>query len=211
LGFVARVPKYSPSVCRRIVATTALISYLFSAIGVPVPLPATPTKSGPAFFCQNRPCGCTSASDCWDHCCCSTPEERLAWSRANGVEPPAGFVVKAGGWNQARKRDCERDQADPGSNDCCCGKKASRCCDKDSTRSSDRLTWVAGITARKCRGDDSVWLTTGVAPVPVSATIWQPNWLCLGVLCSVDDQISLLPSSPAEPPPRRACSDSVAV
>jgi hypothetical protein len=37
---------------------------------------------------MNHRCGCQSAQQCWDNCCCLSPAERLAWARAHGVDPP---------------------------------------------------------------------------------------------------------------------------
>jgi len=39
------------------------------------------------FPCQDKPCGCNSAKQCFSSCCCHTPKELLAWARANGLEP----------------------------------------------------------------------------------------------------------------------------
>jgi hypothetical protein len=40
------------------------------------------------FPCEDHACGCMSAEECWNHCCCMTPEQRLAWAEANHVQPP---------------------------------------------------------------------------------------------------------------------------
>ena len=41
------------------------------------------------FPCQNCPCGCKSAEQCWAACCCFTPAERFAWAKKKGVTPPS--------------------------------------------------------------------------------------------------------------------------
>ncbi|MDQ3331360.1 MAG: hypothetical protein M3552_12015 [Planctomycetota bacterium] len=50
-----------------------------------------PGLSGGAFPCQGHGCGCQSANDCWFGCCCMSPAQRLAWAKANQIEPPAGL------------------------------------------------------------------------------------------------------------------------
>jgi hypothetical protein len=36
---------------------------------------------------MNKPCGCTTAAQCFTKCCCNTPAETLAWARGRDVEP----------------------------------------------------------------------------------------------------------------------------
>ena len=47
-----------------------------------------------AFPCQNRPCGCKNADQCWSSCCCFSDAEKLAWAKANGVKLPDWFREK---------------------------------------------------------------------------------------------------------------------
>ena len=37
------------------------------------------------FPCMNKPCGCMSAKQCFQRCCCHTPDETLAWAKRHGV------------------------------------------------------------------------------------------------------------------------------
>src|SRR5262245_50542738 len=87
---------------RRILfVATSLLGYLFAAIGFPIP--SRPVKDwSVAFPCQDRPCGCQSAAQCWENCCCFSREEHLAWAKAHHVEPPAGY--SEGGWSNQPKR-----------------------------------------------------------------------------------------------------------
>jgi hypothetical protein len=63
-------------------------------MGVPIELPVAIDTSTP-FPCQHHRCGCASASQCWQQCCCYTEEEKLAWAHAHGVVPPEHLVAKA--------------------------------------------------------------------------------------------------------------------
>src|SRR5262245_10911617 len=73
---------------RRALLALTLAGHLVATFGVP--LPASNGKdSSTAYPCQNRPCGCGSAAECWaGDCCCFTLEQKLDWAEANSVEPP---------------------------------------------------------------------------------------------------------------------------
>src|SRR5437016_1785557 len=89
---------------RRITAGLALAAYLVATIGFPIPAPAGKDRSAP-FPCQDHACGCRSAEQCWQHCCCFSHAEKLAWAQTNGVEPPsyAEQPVEEG-WHTVRLR-----------------------------------------------------------------------------------------------------------
>jgi hypothetical protein len=65
----------------------ALAGYLIAVTGFPVPAAAA-KRAGIPFPCQNNPCGCQTAEQCWSGCTCLTPEQRWAWAREHNVEPP---------------------------------------------------------------------------------------------------------------------------
>lgn len=62
-------------------------------VGIPLPMPGHKPVTGEAFPCQDSPCGCASAAQCWDKCCCNDDQEKLAWAEANGVAPP-DFLIQ---------------------------------------------------------------------------------------------------------------------
>lgn len=66
----------------------ALAGVLASSLGI-VFVPATRQDSSQAFPCQGGSCGCSTAAQCWQSCCCTTVAERLAWAKTHGVKPPA--------------------------------------------------------------------------------------------------------------------------
>jgi hypothetical protein len=76
---------------RDVIVVLTLVSHLMVTFGFPLPAPGRKSKDASRPYpCQNRPCGCFSAEQCWaGDCCCFTLEEKLAWADANGVEPPA--------------------------------------------------------------------------------------------------------------------------
>lgn len=78
---------------KRLVGMLLLACMAFLIVGIP--LPASKLKStSEAFPCQNRPCGCNSAAQCWDKCCCHSDEEKIAWANENGVTPPLFLVAR---------------------------------------------------------------------------------------------------------------------
>ena len=73
---------------RRLITAVALAAYLGSVWGYPLPQFAAVDASTP-FPCQHHRCGCQSAAQCWNNCCCFTPAQRLAWAHEHQVEIPA--------------------------------------------------------------------------------------------------------------------------
>ncbi|MCU0719062.1 MAG: hypothetical protein MUC83_05115 [Pirellula sp.] len=50
---------------------------------------------GENYPCKGNLCGCQTAQQCWTSCCCTTPEERLAWAIKNNVTPPVYAVLSS--------------------------------------------------------------------------------------------------------------------
>jgi hypothetical protein len=184
---------------RRTVAVLALGSYLAAAFGLPVSL--SPAKSArQPFPCQNQPCGCRSAEECWQHCCCYTPEERWAWARAHHVQPPAyAEPPTAAGWRTSREGDAECA--------CCAQKRQARppsCCQTAASKEKRRtpLRWPVGVSPLPCRGGSSAWVSAGAVLPPPRPLVWQP-WLApLGWISSADPFAAEFALIPPDPPPR---------
>ena len=65
------------------------------AFSLNIPTPVVVHKDAEvAFPCQDRPCGCQNANQCWDSCCCFSDAEKMSWARANKVSPPAWFLER---------------------------------------------------------------------------------------------------------------------
>lgn len=47
-----------------------------------------------AFMCQDHACSCRNAGNCWNHCCCFSRTEKLAWAQKNKVQPPETFLAE---------------------------------------------------------------------------------------------------------------------
>src|ERR1051326_338719 len=84
---------------QKLVRALTLLAYLLTAL--PIPVSATTAREvGTPFPCQGHSCGCQTAEQCWRGCCCFSPEEKLAWARSHGIQPPE-YAQSAGGpgWN----------------------------------------------------------------------------------------------------------------
>ncbi|MEX0713562.1 MAG: hypothetical protein WD278_14490, partial [Pirellulales bacterium] len=67
-------------------ALFALLVHLGATVGVPLPGAPAKDRSRP-FPCMDRRCGCHSAGECRESCCCFSDEEKLAWARRHQVDP----------------------------------------------------------------------------------------------------------------------------
>jgi hypothetical protein len=73
---------------QRLGATLTLAGYLAATFGIPLPAPAIRKNATVPFPCQDHPCGCQTAEQCWTRCCCMTAEERWEWAAAHNIQPP---------------------------------------------------------------------------------------------------------------------------
>jgi hypothetical protein len=213
-----------PALTRKLLASAVLISYLATATGLPLPILPDKDRSQP-FPCQNHACGCQSAQDCWHHCCCFTPEEKRAWAREHGMEVPS--YAEAGtpqGWNTVRLRDREQNQTKGQGNcascedrrtkvrtkceQCACRHKgqsapASAQLPKQAQKGSKiRVGLTVGLSALRCRGLSTQWVSTGgVVPSPACLT-WTAYWPLVERLAYSNGSAFAVPSHPPDPPPR---------
>lgn len=92
----------------RCVAGLLAAATAYTSVGV-VLLPVdVRVATGDAYPCQGGSCGCQSAAQCWQNCCCHTDSEKVAWAQAHGVVPPAFVVERAKLETKAAKPACCR-------------------------------------------------------------------------------------------------------
>ena len=107
----------------RVIGLCCVFAYVVAATGA-IPLPrigawlAGVTGSGEAYPCAGHGCGCHSAQDCLEHCCCYTPAERLAWAKARKLPRAVAAVeeVVCGAPDEAEEGAAEA----PVANRSCC-------------------------------------------------------------------------------------------
>ena len=199
---------------RRLAVTLALSGYLVVTVGIP--LPAYVDKDhGMPFPCQHHACGCATARQCWQSCCCYTPKEKLAWAYANHVQPPAHLVAEVAAADVHGTSHCAVHAGElPGR--CCAQRKASSTevaehCDYDGHADASchdyeahavGVTLVIGELARQCRGMAELWCASGAVLPPPAAIGWQFQWNVVEWVALDGDRLPTGERSPPVPPPR---------
>ena len=201
---------------RRAISALTLLGYLAAVAGIP--LPAAPLRDNTEPFpCQGHACGCRNAAECWHHCCCFTPEARVAWAQAHHVAVP-DFLQQMVAARSRERANCTADDPEDSPcpacakrhaahksehEDCCCHTGG---CEKCTENHTPGRGWQSGIAALQCRGFSMLWLSTGAAlPLRPSAA-WAPASPPGDWLCSVDRQAPHVLFDPPDPPPRLAGS-----
>jgi hypothetical protein len=220
---------YRQPLARQICACVALLCYLATAIGIP--LPSLPRKDHSQLFpCQDHPCGCQTAEQCWQHCCCFSPEERFAWAEAHKVVPPAyAERPTAQGWQNARLRDrtaeegsaCDRCATREICQTCsaparksCCDRRQEvvSCCSEKASPSTTRPKqpahshWKIGFSRLHCQGMTSLWVSVGAVVPPPAPPEWTDSSLPLSWLSHRNDSPLPHTLTPPDPPPRGSCA-----
>lgn len=193
---------------RRLIALGVLMSIVFALLPMVWSVPERhhdKDRSTP-FPCQNRPCGCRTAEQCWKKCCCFTNAQKVAWANQQGIRPPAAVLTAAIRETKSEARTVAS---------CCAGRASTKktCssaggCEMpaasrplDRTSASSRI--VIGAFYQQCSGTDWGWLVTPsllvcsvecvVVPAPVPMTDCAPPG---------SDRLSSRVVEPPVPPPR---------
>ena len=127
---------------RRTLSCAMLLVYVFTSGGLPLPVLLVKDQSQP-FPCQTRRCGCASAEQCAQRCCCFSAEEKQAWFASHSTASP---------WPSVRKT-------------------TSGCCEKSLdgrtvSQQSTSTVWIDPNDARHCGGELGVWVGTCDAVLP---------------------------------------------
>jgi hypothetical protein len=216
----------------RSVVWLALGCHLLIASGLPLAVPRAPAgddaptrvtkdRSRP-FPCMDKPCGCATAEQCFAHCCCHTPAQRLAWAKAHRVEPavlaalerrvaaqakaPAGCCATA---DEASPCCTETDDVDLEAPDVC---RDYRSLAADPVAPSgdtgepepraQRTVILRDMLA--CGGIVTAWLTCGAALPPPPRITFPVGGACVGVVLPGDDVAPSVSVDLSTPPPRAA-------
>jgi len=192
------------------------------------PLPVLIAKDySVPYPCQDRACGCQSADECWQSCCCFNDDEKIAWANANGIQPPEWFRAR----ESARESNDGNLQAQVESKTAClckttpsqekekkvllcCGgtpvtSSANNSCGCSSAVASGKKTAVKSTSKtllsmeqyRSCRGLAAMFAHLPPAIVPLAKT--SDSELAVGPLAIRLPRLSSLSSCPPTPPPKR--------
>jgi len=208
--FSRRHTFWHSATARRLIGLVLLLSVCASFVPLPVGPAASPgekDRSEP-FPCQDRPCGCRSAQQCWKKCCCFTNEQKLAWAKKNRVKVPDVVLSQIAAKKKLALASSGLCQA-PGSSEkvSCCeehrpeehdGEPAAK---KESKKS---VNYQIGILVQQCQGEGPYWSSLPWCIVPQSIE------LSISVILIQEAPVFTLtlPAdvcfSPPVPPPRQA-------
>ncbi len=170
----------------KIVVGLTALSFFMSGIGMPLPAPRFKDKSV-AFPCQDHACGCGSAEQCWQHCCCFTVQERWAWAWDHSIAPPA-YAEQLPGQ--------EADSGNEAHVQCCHHQASHR------SPSGFQAIKVCGFSALHCRGLATLWTGAAAAVPPSLVSLWSPSLLPIGWIYPSDFSTQTILINPLDPPPR---------
>lgn len=138
-----------------------LAGFVASHLGLPTIEPAQHLASG-KYPCQGHQCGCMSAEHCWQHCCCMSLEDRLAWAERNDVTPPDGIALTGDhSFVQEHPKSC---CADLVANESVLAKPSD-------AKAAPRFQWMLTIEAMKCRGQSFYWMVVAQPALATDASV----------------------------------------
>jgi hypothetical protein len=206
---------FADSRVQRLIGSLLLVCMVPLATGIALPKSMFRADSSP-YPCQHSACGCVSAERCWNSCCCNTDEQKLAWAKANHVQPPA-FLVRRVAAAASKFPILGQDSVGPAKRACCAARSsavnASACqsSDEKSSQSSDEpsddgvsarggFRILIGTAMNRCQGVEhaiKVLSETVVKCDRPSVAAVAPH--CLYTLLQVDEIIESLAAS-IDPP-----------
>lgn len=203
---------------RRLVSLLLLVCLCASFLPLPVVNPANIKDTSTPYPCQNRPCGCRSAEECWRSCCCFSNAEKIAWAKSHGVKLPA-YVFAAAAREKSRTRSTASVQRS-----CCAGGTCGKsCCSQGSCSHSKSpraaaagadpasrpaaesdVKYVIAVYAQRCQGRGAYdvfapWVLLPLSPVTLPdqrLTDW----------CTLQNEVPAGAVCPPALPPPRCCA-----
>lgn len=184
---------------------------LFAFIASLFPIPVAPAKNlDDPFPCMFSRCGCMTADQCWQGCCCRTDAEKLAWAEEHGVRPPDWFLDKMKSSEAGQL--CEDVCGSPSGS--CCGKKVpakkASCCDGKRTEpvslampkaKSRGKRWIVLDDALRCKGSSAA-IGYGIAKMASSPQVFAIMERCVWLETVAFDFSLGSGLQPPIPPPR---------
>jgi hypothetical protein len=178
---------------RRPFVAAALLSYLFASGGLPVPSTTGGKDQRHAFICQDHACGCVSAEQCWNACCCFSLDERIAWAAQHNAPPPAGIEPIL-----ASSRAAQCCDSSVGAQHC--GPPSQQ--ERHAPRAGSGVKLSFGFNVLRCRGLSTEWITIGAVEAPPPRVAWSPDATVIERIASHSDWLLRATLTPPVPPPR---------
>lgn len=222
----------------RLVRGLLSLSVLLGVCAMLFPLPIAPPPqnsqekdSSEPFPCQNRPCGCQSAEQCWRKCCCFDNTQKIAWAKANNVKVPDYVLAAAKKESQktathASKslgccEHCEKKAVTAAKPSCCekvtgpkdhisATEKPDACesCSTSAQKSSDvqkqlsKSKWVLAIYAAQCQGQGPPAICFPTSIIPERIELVEPSVDVIEILTFESERLQQASLRPPLPPPK---------
>jgi len=204
---------------RRLICLLLWVSLCAAAVPIPIPVSLTKDQSEP-FPCQSRPCGCRTASQCRQHCCCFNREQKIAWAKKNHVAVENVVDGESSLADKLIVSISQKSTSNTSSSQCGtshCSQNAaasSKCCSSTSKSSpqatksashdatSDSPEYVIGWFAERCQGGTADWnsLPNSLPAEPFFA--WSPSFLSVLSRPLTSESQQARTEAPPVPPPR---------
>jgi hypothetical protein len=202
-----RLPRAS-NLLKKAIALLLLLGVLVEVAGIPVVSVAKKDRSRP-YPCQDRPCGCASADECWHHCCCMNNKQKVVWASEHGVTPPDYVVAAAEQENDGPTQICDREEGGKNAvaEHACCRHKHHEVADSshdrhDAKKSGPKLNLVLSDLARQCSGLPQIILLFSNALPCVAAAQWRPSEALLEYVVAAPRSFASADLAPPVPPPK---------
>ena len=216
--------KYWLKLVRGLLSLSVLLGICAMLFPLPIaPIPQTSPEKDSArpFPCQNRPCGCRSAEQCWKKCCCFNNAQKIAWAKAQKVKVP-GFVLAAEKKERLSSLEiCSLPQSDakktvvakisgcdkPGfpilakSHSCgSCSQRAERSPGTRKTRATSR--WVMAVYAAECQGQGPPAFCFPISIIPDRPLLVALSVEVIETLVFESERLQQASLRPPLPPPK---------
>ena len=195
----------------KLVGVLLLIAVLSTVVPTPslsifIPKSTSGKDLSRPFPCQSRACGCRTAEQCKQKCCCFTDEQKRVWARRNGAQESDVVSTAVDSKKQesvACKACCSSNRS---------GKSTGECrLPKSPTKSTLRYWLVIGVVAQECHGV-ALTLTGQPAFVLPPNVFLRPQVTQRGKrLIPQDIHCEQFVTEPPVPPPKRITPQTAAV
>ena len=193
------------------------VAFVLCAVLLPMPISLRPSDGvekdlSQPFPCQNRPCGCRTAEQCWKKCCCFTNSQKVAWAKANSVELPDYVLAAAKKETATPKKSCAlcSKAKDNGGRPKCEESIASKNSKPQTSLTQSPVVlartkttkWVLSVYAADCQGQPSfsmcfpaTIILARVVPVTNSVELTE-------IVHEISERLSSTTLQPPLPPPK---------
>jgi hypothetical protein len=197
---------------RRLLSLLVCLSIMATILPVPVASMPEKDRSQP-FPCQDHPCGCRNAEQCWRSCCCFTRSQKLAWARKRGITPPMELLARAEETPMLHHLE-DHPESSPSEQRHCRG----NCCQTQHSQSRPdhgeaavkagsqrRIKLAIGLFAEQCRSGGVHWNSLPWTILPEPFVVDERPALATAAPIELAADPELICERPPVPPPRSAC------